>query len=119
MPVSVLLRLTARLRPHAFRVLVVFLAMIGATSLMAYIPVVTGRVIDALPTEGGLTEAAWRAVWIGSGAILALSAVRGLLHYGQTALAGRVGQALLFELRNDVYRHMQYLPFSFFDRAQT
>lgn len=93
--------------------------MVGSTTLMSMIPIVTGRAIDALPTVGGLNQAAWNSIWWSAATILLLSIGRGLLQYAQTALAGRVGQSVLFELRNDIYSHMQYLPFSFFDKAQT
>ncbi len=116
---GILLRLLGRLRPHAWRVTVVLAAMVLGTTLMSLIPIVTGRAIDALPAEGGLTSQAWSTIAWSATAILVLSILRGALQFAQTALAGRVGQAVLFELRNDIYSHMQYLPFSFFDKAQT
>lgn len=115
----VLLRLLARLKPHVWSIALVLGAMVGATVLTSTIPVVTGRAIDALPAHGGLTAAGWALIWRSCLIILLLSIVRGLFQFAQTSLAGRVGQRVLFDLRNDIYSHMQYLPFSYFDKAQT
>ena len=52
-------------------------------------------------------------------AIVAIYAVRGLFYYGQTVFFAEAGQRLGLSLRNDVYRHLQSLSLSFFNRQRT
>jgi len=52
-------------------------------------------------------------------AIVAIYAVRGLFYYGQTVFFAEAGQRLGLSLRNDIYRHLQGLSLSFFNRQRT
>jgi subfamily B ATP-binding cassette protein MsbA len=52
-------------------------------------------------------------------AIVAIYIVRGLFYYGQTVLFAEAGQRLGLSLRNAVYRHLQGLSLSFFNRQRT
>jgi len=116
---KVLLKLLKRLSPYRWRIALVIASMFLGTFLMVRIPIVTGAAVDHLASAAAAGEGVWH-VLAGSGAlILLLTLGRGAMQYTQTALSGRVGQAVLFELRNDLFRHMQYLPFSYFDKAQT
>ena len=51
--------------------------------------------------------------------IVVLYAVRGLFYYGQTVFFAESGQRLSLSLRNDIYRHLQGLSLSFFNRQRT
>ena len=51
--------------------------------------------------------------------IVVLYAVRGLFYYGQTVFFAEAGQRLGLSLRNDIYRHLQGLSLSFFNRQRT
>jgi len=51
--------------------------------------------------------------------IIVIYAVRGLFYYGQTVLFAEAGQRLGLGLRNDIYRHLQGLSLSFFNRQRT
>ncbi len=52
-------------------------------------------------------------------AIVGIYIVRGLFYYGQTVLFAEAGQRLGLSLRNAVYRHLQGLSLSFFNRQRT
>jgi subfamily B ATP-binding cassette protein MsbA len=52
-------------------------------------------------------------------AIVVIYAVRGLFYYGQTVYFAEAGQRLGLGLRNDIYRHLQGLSLSFFNRQRT
>ena len=51
--------------------------------------------------------------------IVAIYALRGLFYYGQTVFFAESGQRLGLSLRNDIYRHLQGLSLSFFNRQRT
>ncbi len=52
-------------------------------------------------------------------AIVGIYIVRGVFYYGQTVLFAEAGQRLGLGLRNAVYRHLQGLSLSFFNRQRT
>ena len=58
------------------------------------------------------------AVLFACGALLAISALWGLLSYGQTYLTARAGQDVVFSLRRRVFGHLQLLPLAFHQRQQ-
>ena len=51
--------------------------------------------------------------------ILGLTVLKGLFQFGQTYLAEYGAQGLAYDIRNDFYRHLQRLSFSWHDRAQS
>ncbi|GCL72849.1 ABC transporter ATP-binding protein [Paenibacillus naphthalenovorans] len=57
-------------------------------------------------------------VLIGAG-VLGAAVMLGVLRYISTSLMASIGQKVLYKLRNDLYRHMQSLDVSFFDRNRT
>lgn len=51
--------------------------------------------------------------------LLALLTFSFLTNYGQTYLLHRTGQQIMYDLRQELYRHLQSLSLSFFDRNPT
>ena len=74
-----------------------------------------GLVSLAITRAGGLKT----QLNVISVAIVVIYAVRGLFYYGQTVFFAEAGQRLGLSLRNDVYRHLQGLSLSFFNRQRT
>lgn len=95
--------------------------MAASTLLNIAVPSIVRYVVDHVTARAGagLSPSDWGIVAWGGLLILGAQAIRGLLSFGQTATSGRVGQATLFALRNDLYAHLQSLSYSFFDQAQT
>jgi ABC-type multidrug transport system fused ATPase/permease subunit len=52
-------------------------------------------------------------------AVVGVQALMGLLNYGRGITMEWVGQRTIYDLRNAIYRQLQYLSFSFYDQAQT
>jgi ATP-binding cassette subfamily B protein len=73
----------------------------------AVIPAVSGQ----LPRD----EAFARLALLGA-AYLAVLTVGALIRYGQTVLTTWVGQRAMYDLRLELFRHLQFLPLAFFDR---
>lgn len=115
----VLLRLLKEYRPHLPAISVVIFVMLAGAVMQTLIPAVIGRAIDSLRPGEGLGPANLSALWIGALSVLALAVGRGALQYVQTLVNGTTGQKILYALRGRLYRHLQYLPFSFFDQSRT
>lgn len=116
---QVLYRLVSRyLWPMAPLVLVALTCMLLTTLLRMVLPEATRWAVDALDPAVP-RAAAHRTLWWAATAIFASTVVRGLFQFGQTSVAGRIGQRSVYRIRQDVYEHLQSLPFSFFDRSQT
>jgi subfamily B ATP-binding cassette protein MsbA len=58
-------------------------------------------------------------LWLLPLAVVGLFLVKGALDYQQTYLMGYVGQNIICDLRNNIYRHLQSLSLSFFSRNPT
>src|SRR4029077_10781903 len=60
------------------------------------------------------------AVVIGVAAIVGgLALVSAVLSLGQRGYSARIGEGLIYDLRTQVFRHVQRQPIAFFTRAQT
>ncbi len=107
-----------RIIPYALRYRWAMLVLIISTALDAGIsvanPIILGLVIDdailphKVPVLVELTVVA-----------AALALLDALACYIQTWCSARVGQGLIFTLRNQVFRHVQQQPVAFFTRSQT
>jgi ATP-binding cassette subfamily B multidrug efflux pump len=73
----------------------------------AVIPAVNG----GLPRDEAFTRLALLGV-----AYLAVLTVGAAIRYGQTLLTTWVGQRAMYDLRLELFRHLQFLPLAFFDR---
>ena len=98
-----------RRRLGAVSVLIVFSAALGAIS-----PFLLREVLDvAIPDENvGLLTALVAGM-------VAIPIVTGTLGVWQTLLSNQVGQAVMHDLRTQVYRHLQRLSLAFFTRTRT
>jgi ATP-binding cassette subfamily B protein len=56
---------------------------------------------------------------LAAGLVLVTSTLRGVFAYGQGYLSQQVSQLVAYDLRNQLYQHMQTLSFSFHDDAET
>jgi ATP-binding cassette subfamily B protein len=98
-----------RARLAAVSVLIVFSAGLGVVS-----PFLLREVLDvAIPDENvGLLTALVAGM-------VAIPIVTGALGVWQTLLSNLVGQAVMHDLRSQVYRHLQRLSLAFFTRTRT
>ena len=111
-----ILRITLR---HKWLLAGAYACMAGGTAAYLLLPRLFGDAIDSVAAAfeaGTLSERTvlWTAL-----AILGVSAVRGVLSFGQVYLGESLGQATVYELRNCFYDHVQHLGFGFHDRNHT
>ncbi len=112
------LRIYARifllLRPHWLPSLGAVVCLGLATGLALVIPLLIAYVIDTGLQHGQLNNLLLVAL-----AILISSALRGLFAYGQGYLSQNVSNLVAYDLRNQVYDHLQKLSFAFHDESET
>ncbi|ROO84197.1 ATP-binding cassette subfamily B protein [Actinocorallia herbida] len=116
----------ARLKPGTVRRIVSYARpykrdmawFLGLNALSATIvvagPLMIQRIIDKGVVPGNLTVVVWLSVGL---AVLAL--VDAVLSLGQRWFSARVGEGLIYDLRTQVFDHVQRMPVAFFVRAQT
>jgi len=91
-----------------------FFCIVGVSLLELAIPWMTQYTIDTLiPAKRyeGL-------IWIGCG-VLATAVMLGLLNYFSSLLMASIGQSAVYDMRGELYRHIQRLDVGFFDRNRT
>jgi len=107
-------RLLGYLRPYWKQVAVAYSSMLVATALNLLIPQFIRVAIDI-----GLAGDEVSAVIAASVLILVVGAVRAVAGFGQRYFGEWLTHRVAYDLRNDFYDDVQYLPFSFHDRTQT
>ncbi len=107
-------RILALLKPHWLQSSGAVLCLGLSTGLSLIIPWLIAYVIDAGLQHGQLSNLLLVAL-----AILLSSGLRGLFAYGQGYLSQSVSNLVAYDLRNQVYDHLQKLSFAFHDESET
>ncbi len=98
-------------------------AMLVATLVLAERPLVFKVAIDSI-IEGRRVEGFWAwllggRLWVAAGAAVAITVVSGLFMYLKGRWAGIASEAVARDLRNGLYDHIQHLPCTYHDTADT
>ena len=110
----VLLRLTAYAWRQRRYLAGAYIAMAASTVSVMFLPLLLGRAIDEALASGESDR-----LLLLAGAIMLVSAMRGLFGYAQTYLSESVSQRAAFDIREDFFRKLQSLSFGFHDKQQT
>jgi ATP-binding cassette subfamily B protein len=117
----VIFRLVARLRRSWPVMVLAYGCLLGSVAFTVVVPRLVQLVIDRGigisvdgTAHGNVTKLSLYASLIVIAAV-----VRGMFAYGQSYLAEVLSQRVAYDLRNDLYDHIQRLSFSFHDRSQT
>jgi ATP-binding cassette, subfamily B, bacterial len=107
-------RIATYARPYKWD-LVVFLVVAALDAVITVtIPILLGVVID----RGVLPQRLDIVVWVAA-AVAGLAILDAALNFVQRWYTARVGEGLIFDLRTQVFSHVQKQPIAFFTRAQT
>jgi len=107
-------RILSYARPYR-RDLIFFLLIVSLDAVITVaVPLLLRGLIDngILPRDVGVVLA------IGS-AVVGLALLDALLSIGQRWYSARIGEGLIYDLRTEVFTHVQRQPISFFTRTQT
>jgi ATP-binding cassette subfamily B multidrug efflux pump len=116
---NILARILAIVFRHKWRLAAALTAMVGATSAYLTLPWLFGNAVDEIASifdGGSVSDEAMIRIGI---AILAASAIRGLLTFFQTYMGESLAQHVVYDLRNSYYDHVQNLSFGFHDKNHT
>jgi ABC-type multidrug transport system fused ATPase/permease subunit len=112
------MRTLRRLWPYyrsGWHLVLLSLVQIGiAAGLGLALPLLIRWVVDHVLTGGE-----WDWLIPGAGAIVVVAALQGLVRFGQRYTMELVSQRVIYEIRSQLYRHLQSLSFGFYDRAKT
>jgi ATP-binding cassette, subfamily B, multidrug efflux pump len=113
-------RLMRYLRPYVWRVVLALGLVAVVTPLELAPPLLFRRAIDkffvpALNHTLGESQA-WRGVEIISAVFLLVLIFDFLAQYIQIRIMQRVGQQTMYDMRSEIFGHLQRLPMSYFDR---
>ena len=105
-------RLARYMRPYARQMVPIILVMmvIGAITKLT-IPLLIGKAID-----GGIARGDLKLLFMLVGAMLALYVIQWLANTFRIKYTNIIGQRVIYDLRHDLFRHIQKLSFRFFDK---
>lgn len=107
-------RLWPYYRPQWFMVLLSFAQIALTAGLGVMSPQIVRWVVDRVLVDGN-----WQWLLPGAAAVVVTAMVQGVLRFGQRYTMESVSQRVIYDIRSDLYRHLQSLSFGFYDRAQT
>src|SRR6266540_5552784 len=113
-------RLIGYLAPYKVWVIVSLLLLLAMSLAQIAPPIIAKFIVDqaiipAVNGELGRDEAFGRLALLGALYLAVLSAGAGL-RFGQSLLTTWVGQRAMYDLRLELFRHLQFLSLGFFDR---
>ncbi|BEU88506.1 ABC transporter ATP-binding protein [Selenomonas sp. TAMA-11512] len=108
------LRLIRYIRPYKQRIIIAILCIILAAACQLYVPWIMKDMIDDVLTEQNFTM-----LNMIIGGVIVIFFFRGGFYYGQNYLVSYVGQRVVIDIREEIFRKFQRMPFSYFDKKQT
>lgn len=113
------LRMFSYLRPHAGTVAVCLLLVLAITALELYKPILTGDAIDLYIAGGYAPGEAVRerftGVLIAAAKYVAVLGALFVCNRAQFLLMQRTGQRIVYEMRRELFEHIESLSMRFFD----
>jgi len=107
-------RVVAFARPHT-RKIVIFLAfVIVDASMVVVTPLLVKRIVD-----DGIIGQDPHLVTVLALGVAGVAVVSAMLTLGQGYYSSRIGEGLIYDLRTQVFAHVQRMPLAFFTRTQT
>ena len=108
------LRILSYIKPYMHRLMFAMFCTIMAAAGNLYIPWIIKDMIDEVLADKNGTMLNWIAA-----SIIAIFVVRGLFWYGQNYLMSYVGQSVIIDIRAAVFKKLQRLSVSFYDKNKT
>lgn len=108
------LRLLNYVRPYWPRLAAALFCMVMAAGTNLVVPWIIKDVIDKVLAAKDMVTLNLIAA-----GIIVLFLLRGVFYYGQTYLMSYIGQLVVNDIREKVYRHLQRLSLAYFERHQT
>lgn len=108
------LRLLKYIRPYMHRLMMAILCTVMASACNLYLPWIIKDVVDKV-----LVQKDTFMLYVIAVSIVVIFIIRGLFFYGQSYLMSWVGQKVVIDVRGDIFRKLQRLSMSFYDKNKT
>lgn len=108
------LRLLNYVRPYLPRLILAVLCTCLAAGCNLYLPWIIKDVVDNV-----LVQKDVRMLYLIAASIVVVFIIRGLFFYGQSYLMSWVGQRVVIDIRGAIFRKLQRLSMSFYDKNKT
>ncbi|MBT4975938.1 MAG: ABC transporter ATP-binding protein [Gemmatimonadetes bacterium] len=106
------MQLLSYLKPHRSRVILAFATIVLAAVSSQAGPWLTQVAVDEHIINGDWEGLKWMII-----AFFLSVAVQYVAQYAQTMVTGMMGQHVMYDMRRDIFAHLQRLPLSYFDRT--
>lgn len=107
-------RLLMYIRPYLKRLFVAILFIVLAASANLYLPWIIKDMVDDVLAAKNMVMLNFIAV-----SIVVVFVFRGIFYYGQSYLVSYIGQRVVIDIREVLFRKFQRLPIAYFDKHQT
>ena len=111
---TVISRSLTYLRPYWPLATGAFVAMLLVTAANLAIPQMIRLLID-----DGIIANSWTGIFLATAGLLVIAVARGLFSFLSSYWSEKSSQGIAYDLRNQIYRKLQTLSFSYHDRNQT
>ncbi len=108
---SLVKKLLSLMQEEKYNVVIALVATIINVGLNLLAPILIGQAIDS-----SIRDKNFHSLLGFGGLLLAIYIGALIAHYFQTLLMGKVGQNVLFQLRNSLFHKLQSLPINFFNQ---
>lgn len=107
-------RMFFHVRSHWLLLTAAFFCIVSVSLLEFAVPQLTQYTIDDIIPHKHYND----LIWIGAG-VLGAAILLGLFNFFSSLLMASVGQRAVYDIRNELYGHIQKLDIGFFDRNRT
>ena len=107
---KLILRILGYLKPYKWHFLLVFIALIISAVLGLFPSVITGKIVDAIVDESRNIEMLLKLVILAFTVLTSSQIISVLEQY----INSWISQRIIFDMRNEMYDHLQRMPHSFF-----
>lgn len=104
-------RIASMMRPYRKTMVMVFALQLIVILTRLIVPIITETIVNDVITAGNLTILPPLCA-----ALLSLVVLRGACTYVRSVSNERVAQNLAFDIRTGLYRHLEELPYEFYDK---
>lgn len=108
------IRLLTYVKPYLPRMVLAIVCIILAASANLYVPWILRDIIDKVLASKDMVTL--NAIAAG---IVVVFFLRGIFFFGQTYLMSYIGQKVIIDIREAIYRHMQKLSLSYYEKRRT
>jgi ATP-binding cassette subfamily B protein len=106
-------RVASYARPYRGDLIVFMIATALDAVVTVAVPLLLGLIVNKIQAKDT------RAVVVIAGAVAGIALFDAFLSIAQRWYSARIGEGLIYDLRTEVFRHVQQQPIAFFTRAQT